>query len=125
MQRSPASSVGTPAGQSSYSVTATITPPETWIACGRSRCAEGVTTQDVERVAALMARGAARFPDDGPLAWSTGATYAFELVPLYGDRPDLAQQARERGAHDNRSGRRPVDLLREDHHDGRPRILQR
>jgi len=60
--------------------------------------AEGVTSEDVERVVEIMARGVARFPEDGDLAWSTGATLAFELVPMYREHPELQQRARERAA---------------------------
>lgn len=57
------------------------------------------TPEEIERSVALMERGAERFPDDGPLQWTLGATLAFELAPLYGtQQPELARQARERAA---------------------------
>ena len=58
--------------------------------------ASAITADDVERTAAIMERGAARFPNDGELQWRTGAVLAFELPHLYADRPDEALRARER-----------------------------
>lgn len=60
--------------------------------------AQAPPLEDVERAAALMERGAARFPNDGPLMWTTGATLAFELPPLYRGHPDQQEHARERAA---------------------------
>lgn len=57
-----------------------------------------VTAEQGERAVALMEQGAARYPDDGQLAWTTGASLAFELPPLYPDRPDMGERARERAA---------------------------
>ncbi len=55
--------------------------------------------EDVERSIAIMERGVERFPDDGPLRWTLGATLAFELAPMYGTaHPEDAQRARERAA---------------------------
>jgi hypothetical protein len=58
--------------------------------------AQGVTPEDVERAAALMEAGAARFPNDGVLAWRTGATLAFELPPMLHGHPAEQEQARAR-----------------------------
>lgn len=67
-----------------------------WIGTLAIYRAQAVTAEDVERAAAIMERGCARFPDDGQLAWRTGAVLAFELPHLYADRPAEAQHARER-----------------------------
>ena len=60
--------------------------------------ASDVTAADAERAAALMQRGVARFPDDGELAWRTGATLAFELPPLYPGDAARQDDARARAA---------------------------
>lgn len=60
--------------------------------------ATAVTPEDVERAVAIMERGVARFPQDGDLAWRTGAALAFELPPLYAGHPEEQQRARERAA---------------------------
>jgi hypothetical protein len=69
-----------------------------WIGTFGVYRADGASAEEVERAVAIMERGAARFPNDGVLAWRTGATLAFELPPLYGDRPELARRSRERAA---------------------------
>ncbi len=55
-----------------------------------------IDAEDAERAAALMERGTERFPDDGELAWRTGATLAFELPPLYANDPARQDDARSR-----------------------------
>ena len=60
--------------------------------------ASDVTAADAERAASLMQRGVARFPDDGQLAWRTGATLAFEIPPLYPHEPARQDDARARAA---------------------------
>ncbi|MFO0681262.1 MAG: hypothetical protein U0234_04385 [Sandaracinus sp.] len=58
--------------------------------------ATDVTVEDVERTATIMERGAARYPNDGQLAWRTGALLAFELPPFYREDPAAQRRARER-----------------------------
>lgn len=57
-----------------------------------------VSVQDAERTVAIMERGVERFPDDGPLAWTTGATLAFELPTLYAGQPAEQDRARTRAS---------------------------
>ncbi|HJL18888.1 MAG TPA: hypothetical protein RMH99_24710 [Sandaracinaceae bacterium LLY-WYZ-13_1] len=52
--------------------------------------------EHVEEAVEFMQRGAARFPEDGELAWDIGAALVFELVPLLDD-PEARDDARERG----------------------------
>ncbi len=56
------------------------------------------TADDVERAAAIMERGAARFPSDGRLAWQVGATLAFELPIRYPVGSAERDRAQQRGA---------------------------
>lgn len=73
--------------------------PYAWIGTLGVYRPQDTTAEEVERVVAIMERGVERFPDDGPLAWEMGATLAFELPRLHHDHPELANRARERGAH--------------------------
>lgn len=56
------------------------------------------TAEDVARAAEIMERGAARFPNDGDLAWQVGATLAFELPIRYPPHSPERDRAQERGA---------------------------
>lgn len=67
-----------------------------WIGVAGLYGPQAVTPDDVERAVAIMERGAARFPEDGPLAWDLGANLAFELAPILDD-PDEKDRARARG----------------------------
>ncbi|GAB4210469.1 MAG: hypothetical protein OHK0013_31140 [Sandaracinaceae bacterium] len=53
-----------------------------WIGTAAVYQPEGTDAAEVERAVAIMERGRERFPEDGELAWITGATLAFELRPL-------------------------------------------
>lgn len=57
-----------------------------------------VPVEEVERAIAIMERGMERFPNDGELAWTTGATLAFELPAHYTGHPDQQDAARARAA---------------------------
>jgi hypothetical protein len=52
---------------------------------------------DVRRAIDVMRRGIDRFPDDGELAWTLGASLAFELPPLLDDERER-DEARSEGA---------------------------
>jgi hypothetical protein len=68
-----------------------------WIGTAGMYSAAAVTPEQVRRSIAIMRRGLDRFPDDGELAWSIGASYAFELAPLLEDPRERAA-ARSEGA---------------------------
>ena len=68
-----------------------------WIGTAGIYRAAPTTAEDARRTAAFLRRGAERFPDDGELAWLTGATLAFELPPLLDD-PAARDEARSEGA---------------------------
>lgn len=56
-----------------------------------------ITPDEVHRTLEIQRRGLQRFPDDGELAWSIGATLAFELPPLLSD-DEARDAARTEGA---------------------------
>lgn len=66
-----------------------------WVGMAGMYRPQAVTTEDIERSVAFMERGAARYPENGDLAWDIGASLAFELVPMLSD-PEEKREARER-----------------------------
>jgi hypothetical protein len=68
-----------------------------WVATAGLYRPMGVTPDDIDRTLEIMRRGLERFPEDGELAWSLGATLAFELPPLLDD-PEARDAARSEGA---------------------------
>jgi hypothetical protein len=55
-----------------------------------------VEVKDVRRAIAYLEQGVRRFPDDGELAWSLGATYLYELIPML-ETDEERQEARRLG----------------------------
>jgi tetratricopeptide (TPR) repeat protein len=55
-----------------------------------------VSPEEIREAIAFLERGAARFPNDGELAWELGASYAFELAPRLTD-PAEKEHARRSG----------------------------
>ena len=53
-----------------------------WIGTAGVYQPEAITVAEIERSIAIMERGRDRFPNDGPLAWTLGATLNYELPPL-------------------------------------------
>lgn len=62
----------------------------TWVGTAGVYHPAGTDAEDVQQAVRILERGRERFPDDGQLAWITGATLAFELPPLLpeAERPD-------------------------------------
>ena len=67
-----------------------------WIGTAGVYQPEAITTGEIERSIAIMERGRARFPNDGPLAWTLGATLSYELTGLV--PPEDRDALRLRGA---------------------------
>jgi hypothetical protein len=60
-----------------------------WVGVAGVYTPTGSPPEFIERAVDVLRRGAERFPDDGPLAWDTGATITYELLPnLPKDDPD-------------------------------------
>lgn len=57
----------------------------------------GVEVEDIRRAIEYLERGARLFPDDGELAWDTGASLSFELAPHVQDSAER-DRIRARGA---------------------------
>jgi hypothetical protein len=55
-----------------------------------------VTDRDARKAIEYLERGVRLFPEDGELAWTLGATYTYELVPLL-DRKEDRTEAKLRG----------------------------
>jgi hypothetical protein len=66
-----------------------------WTATAGLYRAETPSREDALHTLDILERGAARFPFDGELAWSTGATLAYELPALVED-PEERRALRER-----------------------------
>ena len=71
-----------------------------WVAMAATYHTGHVTLDQARRAAAFVRRGAERFPDDGQLAWETGAMLVYELAPWLDEqgRHEEARRAREQGA---------------------------
>jgi hypothetical protein len=54
-----------------------------------------VTDRDARNAIAYLERAARLFPDDGELAWTLGATYLYELVPLLSNEADQLEAKRQ------------------------------
>ncbi len=67
----------------------------TWIGTAGVYQPDAITATEVNRAIDLMVRGRERFPDDGGLAWTLGATLSFELPPLV--PPEERDEVRLRG----------------------------
>jgi hypothetical protein len=67
-----------------------------WIGTAGVYQPDAVTVAEVERSIAIMERGRQRFPADGPLAWTLGATLNYELTGLL--PPEERDAVRLRGA---------------------------
>lgn len=52
-----------------------------WVGVAGVYTPKGSPPEFIERAIDVLRRGAARFPDDGELAWDTGATILYELLP--------------------------------------------
>ncbi len=68
-----------------------------WVATAGVYQPVEVPVESLERTIAILERGRARFPEDGRLAWLTGATLSFELAPRLPAGP-AREDARLRGA---------------------------
>ncbi len=71
-----------------------------WVAMAATYHTGEVSSEVTMRAARFVRRGAERFPDDGRLAWETGALLVYELAPWLEreGRVDAARRAREEGA---------------------------
>lgn len=71
-----------------------------WIGVAGVYTPEGSPVEYLERSVAVLRQGAQRFPDSGKLAWDTGATIAYELLPrLPKDHPSREQLQLEANEH--------------------------
>jgi len=71
-----------------------------WIGVAGVYTPEGSPIEYLERAVAVLRQGAQRFPDDGKLAWDTGATISYELLPrLPKDHPNREQLQLEANEH--------------------------
>ena len=66
-----------------------------WIGMAGMYRPRAVSVEEIERSVEFLERGAARFPDDGDLAWELGASLAFELAPRIED-PERKREVQER-----------------------------
>jgi len=63
-----------------------------WVGMAGVYTPTGSSNEFVERAIDVLRRGSERFPNDGELAWDTGATITYELLPhLPKDDPDRAR----------------------------------
>lgn len=67
-----------------------------WIGTAGVYQPDAITVDEVERSIAIMERGRQRFPNDGQLAWTLGATFNYELTALM--PPEDRDEVRLRGA---------------------------
>jgi hypothetical protein len=67
-----------------------------WVATAGVYQPAGAVPEDIRRSVEILERGRARFPEDGRLAWLTGATLAFELTPMLPEQE--RDEVRLRGA---------------------------
>ena len=71
-----------------------------WVGVAGVYTPTGSPPEFIERAIDVLRRGAARFPNDGQLAWDTGATIIYELLPnLPKDDPDREQLRLEGNEH--------------------------
>jgi hypothetical protein len=54
-----------------------------------------ITDRDARNAIAYLERAVRLFPDDGELAWTLGATYLYELVPLLSNEADQLEAKRQ------------------------------
>lgn len=70
-----------------------------WVGVAGVYTPKGSPPAVIERAVDVLRRGVARFPEDGALAWDTGATIMYELLPNlpkdHPDRPQLQLEANE------------------------------
>ncbi len=71
-----------------------------WVAMAATYHTGQVSLEMTQRAARFVRRGAERFPDDGRLAWETGALLVYELAPWFEreGHEEAARRAREEGA---------------------------
>src|SRR5690349_8631359 len=56
-----------------------------------------IQVSDAYRAIAFLERGVRLFPDDGELAWTLGANYIYELVPMLSNDKKAKEEAKRKG----------------------------
>jgi hypothetical protein len=69
-----------------------------WASTAAAYQTTAAPVEDLERTGRLLERGVRRFPSSGPMAWSAGSFYSFELAPRYPVGSEGRRRARERGS---------------------------
>ena len=70
-----------------------------WIGMAGVYTPKGSSIEFIERSIDVLKKGSNRFPDDGQLAWDTGATIAYELMPQF-DKEDPKREGLREEAND-------------------------